>query len=125
MSDLEAAGLRLVFVGNGAPHFARSFAAEQHVSAPLYTDPSLKTYAALEFRSGVLRTLGNPQMFGNAFRAWTAGHRQSRTQGPPMQQGGVVVVTPDGRVPYLFASETAGDHPNPDDVIRAARAAPQ
>lgn len=34
----------------------------------------------------------------------------------------MVVVTPDGRVPFLHASDEAGDHPDPDAILDALAA---
>lgn len=118
-ADLRARGVDLVFVGNGAPRYARAFAEEQHLHVPLYTDPELHAYRALSFKHGLGRTLGTVRTFGHAFRALSKGYRQGATQGEPFQQGGVVVVTPQGDVPYLFASEEAGDHPDADAILEA------
>lgn len=118
-ADLRERGAALVFVGNGPVRYAKAFAEEQHLGdVALLTDPELSAYHALHLEHGVLKTLG----LGAAVRsvkAFRAGFRQSKTVGDPWQQGGAIVVTPDGRVPYFFASGGPGDHPSPEDVIAA------
>lgn len=118
-SDLRERGAALVFVGNGPPRYARAFAEEQHLGdVPLLTDPELRAYHALQLAHGVLKTVG----LGAAVRtvkALRAGFRQSKTAGDPWQQGGAIVVTPDGQVPYFFASDSPGDHPAADELIAA------
>jgi len=120
--ELAALGVRLVFIGNGEPAYARDFQAERHVTAPLYVSPDLSAYAAFDFNHGVGSTL-SPGALGHAARALLGGFRQGPTRGAPFQQGGVALVLPDGRVPYLYRSGEAGDHPSTAAVLAAVKAA--
>ncbi len=119
MGTLHARGAELVVIGNGAPHFARAFREDLKLESPLYVDPSLATYRALGLRRGIAATLFNRRTLPNALRALRAGFRQGRTQGDPWQQGGVLVVRPDGTVAYRFVSEAAGEQAPLGEVLLA------
>ena len=117
--EIRERGAELAIVGNGAPSFARAFREDLGLDVRLYTDPSLETYRALAFHRGLLRTALSPRTWGHAARALAGGFLQGRTQGDPLQLGGVVVVRPDGTVAYRFASAEAGDHPPIADILAA------
>ena len=54
-AEIEAAGARLVFVGNGSVAHARRFR-EKHVpESEVYTDPELTAYTALGFNGALER----------------------------------------------------------------------
>lgn len=87
---------------------------------PVWTDEPRKSYRLLEFKRGVggILSLGAVK---NAVRAFSSGFRQKKVQGDAMQLGGVLVVQPGGEIAYRQASESAGDHPPPDEVIAVLR----
>ncbi len=116
--DIRARGGELFVIGNGPPYFAEIFKSDLKLEAPLYTDPSLETYRAAELNRGVAATVGLGAL-KNAFGAFRQGFRQTGTKGDPWQLGGVLVVSPDGRVLYRQASEVAGDHPPVEAVMTA------
>ena len=117
--EIRERGAELAIVGNGAPPFARAFREDLGLDVPLYTDPSLETYRALAFHRGLVRTALSPRTWAHAARALAGGFLQGRTQGDPLQLGGVVVVRPDGTVAYRHASAEAGDHPPIADILAA------
>lgn len=104
-----------MFVGNGSAHMARAFQEDFAPGSAVYTDPSRAVYKLAEFRAK--GSIGKALM--NAWRAFRAGFRQGRTQGHPLQLGGVFVVKQDGQVAYRYASDAAGDHPPIEDIIGA------
>jgi len=112
--------VKLVFIGSGTPLMAKDFQAFMNVSElPVWTDPRRQTYAHLGFKRG-LGTIFDTAALKYAVRALRAGFRQGKTQGDPLQQGGVLVVKRGGEVEYGHASATAGDHPPIETVIRHA-----
>lgn len=121
-SELERIGVAVAVIAPGHPEQARAFQAEQHVTLPLYVDPSRRTFAAFAMKRGLAATLG-PASILNAVRALAGGHRQGAVQGNPWQQGGAVVVLPDGRTIYQYVSKRAGDHPPAEALLDAARRA--
>jgi peroxiredoxin len=117
---IHAAGADLVFIGNGAPHFAEGFKKDYGVTSPLFTDPSRKAYdaAGLKYGAGsILRSLKH------AARAMRKGFFQGRVQGSAWQQGGVLVIDRGGEVLYSYASQEGGDHPPVADIHTALAAA--
>jgi peroxiredoxin len=120
LEDIERAGGRLIFVGNGAPRHAAEFQRRVAPGTTVLTDPQLASYRAIRARRGVLKTIG-PQSWGSALRALRTGARQSSVKGHPFQQGGVLVITPAQVAVYSYLSKSAGDHPPVADVLSALR----
>jgi len=119
---LEAAGIRLVFIGNGTPRAARWFRDKHAAGETVLTDPELVTYRIIGTRRGVTSTLG-PHTWKHAIRALRRGARQGRVRGHPFEQGAVLVIDRRGTVHYRHVSRSAGDHPEAGDVVDAASAA--
>ena len=118
--SLKDAGIRLVFVGSGNAFMAKAFREDLKLGSTVWSDKPRKTYEHLGFKRGMLSTV-NPKAAMNAARAFAKGFRQTRTQGDPLQQGGVIVVGKGGESLYAYASAEAGDHPPIDEVLEAAR----
>jgi len=117
---IREAGAELVIVGNGSPEFARAFREELGLDVPLYTDPTLRTYALAGFKRGVLATFSAKGVAHGA-RAWRKGFRQTGTRGDALQQGGLLVVDRGGRVLYAHRDSEAGDLASNDEVLAALR----
>lgn len=117
-TSLQAAGLALHVIGNGAPLFIGGFRETTGYDGPLYTDPSLAVYRALELRSGLstILTLGAVTRTIGSLRR---GFRQGRTQGSALQQGGVLVVAPDDRILWRHISSGPGDNASAAEIIAA------
>ena len=120
--DIETAGARLVFIGNGDPAFARQFKDSLVPDCEVLTDPSTASYALLGTRHGRLVTL-TPRSWPAGLRALRAGFRQSRTQGHAFLLGGVAIVDSTGVVRWSYISRFAGDHPAPAVILAALRQA--
>jgi hypothetical protein len=116
--QVKQAGAKLVVIGNGQPEQATWFAEDTGFTGELYTDPSLKTYKLLGMKSGLLSSL-NPAVMSRGMKARSEGFRQTRTMGHAFQQGGVIIVRPDGSIPYRYISDSAGDHPDPAEILTA------
>jgi peroxiredoxin len=122
-SEIEGAGARLVFVGNGEVRWARAFEAEHCPGCRILTDPGLTSYRAIGARRG-WRTGVRPRVIAAGLSAFRQGFRQTAVRGVADQQGGVFVLFPGDRVAYAYLSGSAGDHPPIADVIAALRATP-
>jgi hypothetical protein len=120
--DIEAAGARLVFIGNGDLAFARQFRDSLVPDCEVLTDPSTASYALLGARRGRWVTL-TPRSWPAGLRALRAGFRQSRTQGHAYLLGGVAVVDSSGVVRWSYRSRFAGDHPSPTEILAELRLA--
>ena len=120
---IREAAAELVIVGNGAPEFARAFREELGLDTPLYTDPTLRTYALAGLKRGVLATF-SPRGMAHAARAWRKGFRQTARRGDGLQQGGLLVVDRGGRILYAHRDNEAGDLAPNEEVLAAVRAVP-
>lgn len=121
--ELRAAGGDLVLVGSGSPAFAAGFHEAQKLGdIRLFCDEELRSYALAGFRRGLFDLL-HPRAAVNYVRALRSGARQGKNQGDGLQQGGAMVVLSDGSMPWKFVSRAAGDHPAPEVILAALRAA--
>ena len=114
---LKEAGINVFVIGSGAPNFARGFKERLEVDIPIFSDEKRVTYQALEMHRGV-GTLLDPRMALKAAAIFK--YRQRKTMGDATQQGGVIVVRPDGTMPFKFLSRFPGDHAKADDIVAAA-----
>ena len=122
----DEAGVRLAVIGQGTPDHARDFQRSQHVDLPLYVDPDRASYHAAGTKVGTLGELLGPSVVARGLRVSLRDRvRQGRTVGHPAQLGGVLIVKPDGSIPYAHLSEDASDVPANDEVLAAAREAAQ
>ena len=120
----EAAGVELVAIGNGSPEQAAEFVAGQALDGlRVLVDPSRRVYAAAGAKVATLPELVGRGVWERARRARASGVRQDGIIGHAAQLGGVLIVTPDGSVPYVRLAATAADMPQNDEVLAAARAA--
>ena len=115
-------GAELVMIGNGNRHFAKAFADEFGITAPLYVDTKRDSYRALGMKRGFRATLGSLASLRNTWRAWRAGFRQGLTRGDAWQLGGVLVVARGGEVLYQHLSAAAGDKADVPEVLAALAA---
>ena len=118
MKAFQRVNAQLVVIGNGPEKFIIPFREATRYKGPLFTDPTLKTHNILGFKKGIASMVGfDPLKAG--IRALGTGYLQKGIQGPPLQQGGVLVVGPGDFVHYIYRSKKAGDHPTLEDVLKA------
>jgi peroxiredoxin len=120
-SELRDRGVDVAVIGSGAPHFARAFVEDYHVEMPVFSDEARATFAAAHLKRGYCRVIDPRVLIKGATAIFK--FRQRKTMGDGAQQGGVLLVRPDGSVPYSYVSEYAGDHPPTPQVVAAAFAA--
>ena len=120
--DIEAAGARLVFIGNGATPLARGFKETSVPDCEVLTDPSTASYALLGARRGAW-AVWSPRSWPAGLRAVRGGFRQSRTQGQAYLLGGVAILDSDGVARWTYVSRYAGDHPNSRQILAALKRA--
>ena len=122
--ELELAGARLVAIGQGTPAHAADFRRKQGIDIPILVDPDRESYSAAGAKIGTLsEVLGPRVMLTGLRRGRPLGQRLGRTDGDLGQLGGVLIVSPDGSIPYSYLSADASDVPSNADVLRAARQA--
>lgn len=121
--EIRDAGGDLVVVGTGGPSFADAFRLDLGIpDVRILTDETRRAYDLAGFRRGVA-TLLHPRAIWNYLRAFFSGYAPRSQQGDALQQGGVLVVRPDGRISFRHESRVSGDHPATEAILAAVRAA--
>lgn len=115
-TEIEATGAQLIAIGSGHARWAKAFIEEEGVEFPVYVDPGTRSYEHFGMKKGMFEVF-NPKSLRHSQRARAAGFHQSRVRGDGLQNGGVVVVDPDGEIIYRHVEEEAGDLANLDEVI--------
>ena len=120
----EEAGVRLAVIGQGTPEQARHFAESQKVELELLVDRKRDAYGAAGTKIATFAELLGPRMIARgARRSLASGVRQGRTAGHPAQLGGVLLVMPDGSIPYAHLADDASDNAPNEEVLAAVREA--
>lgn len=118
----EQLGVKVVIIGHSSLRYAKAFVDETGIDLPVYVDENRSLYKALEFKRPILSFL-SPKVFKRAAQARQAGFTQPGVHGDAFQLGGVILRLPDGAMPYRYASQHPGDHPDLEglkaDVRRA------
>ena len=118
------AGVRLVVIGQGTPEQAADFSRSQKVDLDLLADTERQAYKAAGTKVATVGELLGPRMIARGIRrSLTSGVHQGRTVGHPAQLGGVLLVMPDGAIPYAHLSDDASDNPPNEEVLEAVRQA--
>lgn len=120
-ADIRALGAEPYAVGNGNAYQLSAFLEEFRPNFPVYTDPSLASYQAAGFKSG-LGTIFGRKALSQGISALRDGFMQGKTQGHPFQQGGVLIFAPPAEDVYVYISSEAGDHPKTTALLDALRA---
>jgi hypothetical protein len=117
LATLRQAQVDLAIIGSGAPHFARGFKETMTLDVPIFTDETLAVYRAASMKRGLRHMLHPGQI-----PKWkdAARYFQLQLEGDMTQQGGVVIVRPDGEVTFTFHNRFPGDHADPETVVAAA-----
>ncbi len=122
--DFDAAGATLAVIGQGTPAHARDFARSQNVDLPLYVDPGRDAYRAAGTKVGTLGDLLGPASVAKAVENLAKDRVvQGRTVGHPAQLGGVLLVMPDGTIPYSHLAQDAADNAPAAEILAAVRLA--
>lgn len=108
-------GASAVVIGHSSLRYAKAFVDETKIELPVFVDEKRMVYKALEFKRPLLSFL-TPKVFKRAAEARKEGFTQPGVFGDAFQLGGVVLLMPDGSMPYRYASQFAGDHPKIEDL---------
>jgi AhpC/TSA antioxidant enzyme len=122
--EIEGSGARLAVIGQGTPAHAADFRRSQHVDLPLLVDTDRRAYAIAGTRKATFGELLGPKVLARGLRRSLASrvHQGSFAGGDPAQLGGVLIVAPDGSIPWAHLSQDASDNPPVAEVIAAAQA---
>jgi peroxiredoxin len=119
--QFEAAGARLVLIGQATPRHAAHFRRRLGIELPILADEQRVTYKAIGARKGSIAELVGPRMLAKgAMTSARYGVVQGRTIGNPAQLGGAMVITPDGEVAWSHLAQDAGDNVDAEQLLAAA-----
>ena len=124
VEELRAIGVEPYVIGSGTPDDARAFARHMHTEGalPILVDEALASYRAAGLKRSVGATLLHPGSWLRGIKSMAA-HPQRRTAGDPWQQGGAMLVRPDGAITWRYVSQYSGDHPAISVLLAEARRA--
>jgi hypothetical protein len=119
----DAAGARLVVIGQGTPAHAAHFRDSQKLDIPIYVDEGRESYKAAGTKVATFDELLGPRVVAKgAAAAAKMGVHQGKTVGHPAQLGGVLVVLPGDDIAYCHLADDASDNPPNSEVLAAVRA---
>jgi hypothetical protein len=121
----EEAGVGLAAIGQGTPAHAREFIKANKVDGlEVLVDPARESYEAAGAKIATMSELWGPRVvLKGTTSSLRTGLLQTTTKGHGAQLGGVLIVTPDGEVPYAHLADDASDNAPNDEVLTAARKA--
>lgn len=120
--EFEAAGAKLVLIGQATPRQAAHFRRKLKLDLPVLADEERRTYKLARFpRASIGQLLGPRSVLSGVKHGARSGVTQGRIVGDAAQLGGAMVISPGGEVVFEHRSENAGDTIEPADLLAAVR----
>ncbi|HZU61225.1 MAG TPA: AhpC/TSA family protein [Solirubrobacteraceae bacterium] len=122
--EFEAAGARLVLIGQLTPRHAAHFRRRENLNLTVLADNDRASYKAAGARVGSMSQLLGPGVVAKGvMTSLKTGKVQSRTIGHPAQLGGAMVIRPDGTIAWSRMARDASDNASPEEILAAVRSA--
>jgi peroxiredoxin len=125
-SEFDAAGVRVVLVGQATPRQAAHFRRRLEIDLPVLADETRESYEAAGAKVATAGELFGPRSVSaglrNTFQSRGKVH-QGRIIGHPAQLGGAMLIARGGEVTWSHMAEDAADNATPDEILAAAREA--
>ncbi len=122
--QVEAAGGRLVLIGQLTPRHAAHFRRRQGIELPVLADERRASYKTAGAKMATMGELLGPGVVAKGvLTSARTGRLQTRTVGHPAQLGGAMVIAPDGRVVFSHMSQDASDNAEPEAIVAAVKGA--
>jgi peroxiredoxin len=121
----DAAGARLVLIGQGTARHAQHFREQFDLDGlEVLVDPDREAYKAAGAKVGTIGQLLGPRPVIEGIKAAVTQRMvQGMTQGHAAQLGAVLVVAPGGDVTWAHIADDASDNPPNAEVLEAVEAA--
>lgn len=121
--ELEAAGGKLVLIGQATPRQAAHFRRSQGIHLHVLADEQRESYKAAGAKMATTDELVGPKVIARGALATVRMRRvQTRPIGSPAQLGGVLVIKPTGDIAWSHMSQDASDNAEPREILAALRA---
>jgi len=122
--EFEAAGARLVLIGQLTPRHATHFRRRQEIDLPVLADDERVSYKAAGAKMARVNELVGPKVVAKGvLTSLRTGKTQTRTIGHPAQLGGAMVIGQDGTIAWSHMSKDASDNASPEEILAAVRGA--
>ena len=121
----DAAGARVVVIGQGTPAHAQHFRDQFDLDGlEILVDPDREAYRRAGAKVATIAELIGPRSVVRGVRRSVSERMvQGAIKGHPAQLGGVLVIAPGGKVAWGHMADNAADNPPNEDVLAAVRAA--
>jgi peroxiredoxin len=120
--QFDAAGAKLVLIGQLTPRHAAHFRRRQKIELPVLADEHRASYKAVGAKVGSLPDLFGPKVVAKgALTTVRTRKLQGRTLGHPAQLGGAMVITPDGAIAWSHMAKDVSDNASPEEILGAVR----
>ncbi len=116
---LDAAGVRVLLVGMGAPEQAEPFRRRFQVPFPLACDPQQVLYGLSSIPRGRVAQVLGPAALARGVGAMLRGHVAGIPVGDVLQLPGAVGVEEHGVVWYVHQGTSASDHATAEAILAA------
>ena len=118
--EFEAAGVKLVLIGQATPRHAAHFRRKLDIDLPVLADEERRSYKLAGFpRASIGQLLGPRSVLSGAKHGARSRVTQGRIIGDAAQLGGVMVIGPGDEVRYQQRERNAGDTIEPADLLAA------
>jgi peroxiredoxin len=122
--EFDAAGARLVLIGQLSPRHAAHFRRRQNIDLPVLADERRVSYKAAGAKMGNVSQLLGPKVVAKgALTTLRTRQVQGRTLGHPAQLGGAMVIAPGGEIVWSHMAKDASDNASPEEILSAIRRA--
>ena len=115
--EFEKAGIGMAAIGNGTVLMAQDFKSSFDIPFPLYTDPGRQSYSWMNLKRNIGASL-SLKMLSRGMKASRSGHKQGKTQGHVLQQGGEALFDTAGQKHWHYISQSPGDHASEAELER-------
>jgi peroxiredoxin len=125
-SEFDAAGVRVVVVGQATPRQATHFRRRLEIDLPVLADETRESYRAAGAKVATAGELLGPKSVSRGLKATFESRgkvHQGRIIGHPAQLGGAMVIAPGGEVTWSHMADDPSDNASPDEILAAARQA--
>ena len=120
--EFEAAGAKLVLIGQASPRHAAAFRRKTKIDLPVLADEDRRTYKLMKLpRASAGQLLGPRSVLSGVKHGARSGVMQGRIIGDVAQLGGAFVIGPGDGGLFEQRSKNAGDTIEPADLLEAGR----